>query len=382
MPPCGFNVPSPPIDHKFFRKLASFPVAVIGAVLRRNGEILIISHDLSVWKYDTTLNVYKQWITNEQTQDEIKNGYDASKNCVAYNPQSDIIYITRDCELVKINLFTDSTQSVPLSFYFTKLVNNNPICTAINNTFYLFASSNTNRYLSYNETEKKFNNKCVLFEDKFTKTELNSNHRQIVYIKSQKRCIFLHNPHSNEVTPSTLTLDMASNKVMENKDKKYLLPKEWPDGHNFSCIITPDDRYILVFGYCAHSSSYHDADNYFNIPMNGWCEGFIYSLEIETGKWRRSHVRNPWTWFGDILFFTDNKYECRQLVNGLYIKENKYDVQSLPMELVDIMAGHMIKYEIHLMNKTKSSNYYQHSTAHWKMDLDDVLEQGTWRDIL
>ena len=276
MPACAIGIdgiPSAPSDNPLFRSLDSFYIHIIGAFPRRNGEILIITHNLSVFKFDpdTEDDPYIEWIKNEQTQDEIDNGYDASKNCVAYDPKSDIIYVTRDCELVKINLFANSTQSVPLSFYFTKLVNNNPICTVANNSLHIFSSVNTNRHLSYSETDKKFKNKCVLYEDMFTKTELNSKYRQIVYIKSQNKCVFLHNPQSplKEVTNSTLIWDTSADKIMVTDDDKYMLPKQWQHGHEFSCLVTPDNKYILVFGYCAHGSKYHDDNNYFGIPNNG-----------------------------------------------------------------------------------------------------------------
>ena len=323
-------------------KLAACPGSYFGIpIIRSRNEIIIVpeSHDVAaLLRYDAHKDQYVEWIAYPED-------FYTANHTSAIDTDRNIIYIVGRTKILTINLKTEQCKLISMKSLHT----NTPNAKLFDPTRYDLSSQPTSIVLG-GKLNIFTGNHRIIYDDirnQISVHNINFGCYQLidhgmVHIKSQNRLLY--------VTAESLNIRSFN---YEN-NTLCLIPKArfddaFSSGHPPSCVISKDERYIIIFGM--------------------HCNGEIYIFDIKMNTVRYSNVYTPDTDCRWRAYITSNTYTDNVIVAGYlgcHCISNKMDSLSMPMDLIQLIILFYAQEDVHLM----SLEYGEH----FVLPLWDILQ--------
>ena len=253
--------------------------------------------------------------------------------------KSDLIKVTKE----KVNMIPQS-----------KYIGDAPCTLFINDKYHVIGGSDNRYHLVWND-----NNFMNQFDVKHTfKCVKGIFHHRIIHVKSKNilllfgGCDLLYMYDSGNCR----YLDEIYRYFIDDDKWELLNDIKLPQKmHSFGCVMTSDEKYIILFGGEVKRSSYSSDDQYIDT---------IYVMDTDTMKIKLSNIKCPSKSKYHGILMGDKIFD-ELLVSGFLRQQTKSNNATIPDEVMNLIVMWFSIDWIHLLqNKT---------SGHWKIAVHDII---------
>ena len=319
-------------DVSVWMKCADFLFTYSSNMVTINGDTIIVAPAVSpsvgeadgLYTYDTKKNDWE--LFTKYPEDLV-----SSSHCLAYNETKNELYVYGFH--ARIAKFDINTKTCKLCKE-TKTFGSYPSGLFINDKYHIIGGSYSNSHSIYNETENIFESfhEFPTFQDQQI---IHSIKRGIVYL-------FAKGVNKHDI------FGIWEYKIREKEWRKTetKLPKQLSE---FGCVITNDERFILIFGGY-DENDIDDSDE-------------IFIMNLDTMEIKKSDVKCPMGGRFRAAYCYDRGEKMDILIAG-YV--GKYGVDGyIPKEIMKMMEMFCCQDYVHLVEKD--------SSKHWRINVDEIL---------
>eukprot|EP01084_Bolivina_argentea_P315340 546305_1 len=352
-----------------------------------NNDEFIVVHNDNIYKYNIHTNKWNLWIKNV-----------LNVNClqcnIAYDAKTKYIYTTSDSGINIIN--TNSTQSQTKSVPNMALVpceNTHPSLMVIDSICHIVGPSLNNFHSFWNNKTNK-----IEVVNAFTQPivdELFNTHHNKKYTNMEatdKLCEFglVYASKTKEIYCiggglRIIDWGVRFREIYHSILKYSIQNDEWTEldialphkqMEHFGCVITKDERYIILLGGCMGEQMDEEYDECEYIETD-----VIYVFDLQTLTLSKSKIKIPFLLDDEpfeigpkiysmteryLSVLTENVFENNLLIHGLLKQAMKLNGFYMPMALINVISlYHTFEY-IHVINS--------YDGQHWKINVDKIIK--------
>ena len=178
------------------------------------------------------------------------------------------------------------------------------------------------------------------------------NQSGLIYISNQRELLLLGG-YKHDYDYSKFRLDTIYKYSLTNRKWTELDIKLPYDLCDFGCVITKDQRHVIIMGGKATDDDGHQY----------MCMENIFILDVMKMTIGESKITLPFNRCKAIIM--ENKIENELLVNGFIRKETDLGKMNIPIAIISLCAGfHVVEY-IHILH---------YNGGHWKINVKKILD--------